>query len=312
MRRAKLSRNDRKDAPPLAEIASVRALLADVVDYAGLFPPASLDMMQAVLNYADYLQDPQAWMLGRFVVPWARIDEFAACWSALRADSRFNRWHLAVLLGADPVAEIVKGVAFNIAREARLQIDFVEAKVTDPAVIAAAAAATKGRFQLFVEIALDDDPTPLIKAVAQAGARAKLRTGGTTADAFPPPEMVVRFIRTCVDHGVPFKATAGLHHPLRAEYRLTYAPDAARGWMYGYMNVLLATGLVRQGADDATAVQALTETDPAAISFADACVRWRDRELGTAALASLRRDSLTAFGSCSFTEPVDELRPLLQ
>ena len=56
---------------------SLDILLAQIVDYAGLFPPADLPMDQAVANYAAYRQDPGAWMLGRFVVPVARLDEFA-------------------------------------------------------------------------------------------------------------------------------------------------------------------------------------------------------------------------------------------
>ena len=49
--------------------ACQRALLSELFDYAGLFPPARLDLDTAVRNYACYLDEPEAWMLSRFVVP---------------------------------------------------------------------------------------------------------------------------------------------------------------------------------------------------------------------------------------------------
>ena len=61
-----------------------------------------------------------------------------------------------------------------------------------------------------------------IAAIADCGRRAKIRTGGETADKFPAPESVIEFIRLCAAANVPFKATAGLHHPLRSIHRLTY------------------------------------------------------------------------------------------
>src|SRR5436853_477841 len=56
---------------------SLRALLDRLIDYAGLFPPAKLSLDQAIRNYAGYRRGPQAWMLGRFVVPAGRLDELA-------------------------------------------------------------------------------------------------------------------------------------------------------------------------------------------------------------------------------------------
>ena len=60
----------------------LRALLHHVVDYAGLFPPAKLDMQPTVDNYAAALAGADQWMLGRLIVPVKRLDEFEACAAA--------------------------------------------------------------------------------------------------------------------------------------------------------------------------------------------------------------------------------------
>ena len=147
-------------------------------------------------------------------------------------------------------------------------------------------------------------------AVRSAGVRAKIRTGGVTPDAFPPPEEIVRFLRRCMEVGVTAKATAGLHHPLRGEYRLTYAPDAVRGVMYGYLNVFLAAAAMRAGAPDDVATEMLTLTDASAIAISAASLSVCGFEITDAVLAATRTDALVAFGSCSFREPVDELAVL--
>ena len=84
-----------------------------------------------------------------------------------------------------------------------------------PAGIRDAVSAIPEGFTTWFEIPADPDPAPLIEVLAEVGCGAKIRTGGITADAFPPPEHVARFIGRCDEAHVPFKATAGLHHALR-------------------------------------------------------------------------------------------------
>ncbi|OYV71835.1 MAG: hypothetical protein B7Z72_06100, partial [Gemmatimonadetes bacterium 21-71-4] len=109
--------------------------------------------------------------------------------------------------------------------------------------------------------------------------------------------------------GVPFKATAGLHHPLRAEYSLTYESDAPRGTMYGYLNLFLAAAFMSRGLDDASALALLEERDASALRFDTEGVRWDGHLLSADDLRHARRQ-IVAFGSCSFREPVDDLRAL--
>lgn len=140
--------------------------------------------------------------------------------------------------------------------------------------------------------------------IRRRGLRAKIRTGGVTIDAFPAIRDVASFIRACREKGIAFKATAGLHHPLRCAKPLTYEPSSAIGTMHGFVNVFLAAAM--PGAEEAI----LAEEDARAFAFDDDGVRWRDRRVSTADLAKTRTEFAISFGSCSFEEPIAELQQL--
>jgi hypothetical protein len=187
-------------------------------------------------------------------------------------------------------------------------VDAVEAKAGSVEAIDRLLAGLPRWTEAYVEIPLDRDPAPLVTAIARHGARAKARTGGVTADAFPSPAELLRFLRACTAADLPFKATAGLHHPLRAEYPLTYAPDSPRATMFGFLNLFLAAAFLRQGASDAEMLQLLEERSPGAFRFTREVIEWRGHRLDRAAIETARSGAITAFGSCSFDEPVREAR----
>jgi len=299
---------------PMADTA-LRTLLAGSIDYAGLFPPAGLDMATSVRQYAKYRGDPDAWALGRFVVPFARLAELEREAAALAPTVPADPWRLSALLGPDFTGEIHALGEFNCRHAAAgapaLSADVVEARADSVEAVDRLLAAVPRWAQAYVEIPLDRDPAPLVAAIARRGARAKVRTGGVTPDAFPSAEAVARFLRACTEAGVAFKATAGLHHPLRAEYRLTYADDSPRGTMFGFLNVFLAAALLHHGMGDTDVIRLLEEREPEAIRFSGGAVEWRGHRLDQTALAAARAAGIVAFGSCSFTEPVGELRAFL-
>jgi hypothetical protein len=150
---------------------------------------------------------------------------------------------------------------------------------------------------VYVEIA----DVALLDAIAEHGLRAKIRTGGISADAFPATDSVAAFLRACKRAGVAFKATAGLHHPVRCIKALTYEPNAPTGTMHGFVNVFLASAMLDR------ADEILREGDPRAFAFDDDCVSWRDTRVSLAALEETRRDFAISFGSCSFEEPLADL-----
>ncbi len=150
-------------------------------------------------------------------------------------------------------------------------------------------------------------PLEQLDAVKKAGAFAKLRTGGITPDAIPTVDSVASYILGCAERRLPFKATAGLHHPIRSNRELTYKADALVATMHGFMNVFLAAAFAGHGR--ASIHDVLAEMDPAAFRF-DADAHWRDWSLSGDQIAAARRDFAHSFGSCSFEEPIEDLERL--
>ena len=307
MRRAEVSRHHREYEEEVETVSAIRTLLAGVVDYAGLFPPAGLDLGVAVHNYASYRGRDESWMLGRFVVPVARLDELSAQLRALGAQAA-PEWRLSALLGADIDADVERARKFNREHQGRACVDTLEGKLDSRDAIRRVAAGRE--FAVFAEIPPDADVASLVAAAKDARISVKIRTGGVTAAAFPPPAAVVRFIRCCIDSGVRFKATAGLHHAIRGEYRLTYDAAAAFGTMFGFLNVLLTAALMAHGLTDTDALELLDERDPGAFTTTPATICWRRSTLDAEQARSTRDHLIVSIGSCSFIEPVDELRSL--
>ena len=298
-------------------VGAAGALLRDLIDYAGLFPPASLGMVAAVANYDAYLRSEWNWILGRFIVPVARLGEFNEAFAGLPtiAPSASARiWRLSVLLGPDPIADVARIREFN-ARSAsssfdrRAVVESVEVQVGNGDEIARLSRIIPAELTSYFEVPLSGC-AGCIAAVAGYGRRAKIRTGGETADKFPAPESVIEFMRLCAAANVPFKATAGLHHALRSVHRFTYQSDSPSGMMHGFVNVFLAAAFLRAGMEAGLALQLLQEQSARAFQFDLDGVAWREHRLSRSEIAAARQSFAVSFGSCSFTEPIDDLRAL--
>jgi hypothetical protein len=316
VRGTELSRHDHEAAEEEAQVSAIRTLMAGIIDYAGLFPPASLSLEQAVANFDAYRRGEDAWALRRFVVPATRLDALARALGARPAGAGGGEpWRVSALLGANLSADVACVGAFNqrmssTASGDTVLVDAVELKADSAEGIVRACGAIPSDLTSYVELPLTGDPAMLVGALANTEMRAKLRTGGVTAEAFPAAADLARMLAACIDAGIPFKATAGLHHPIRAEYRLTYDPDSPTGTMFGFLNVFLAAALLRAGASSADATRMLEETDASAIEADDTGVSWRGRRMSAAELRALRQDGAVSFGSCSFEEPLSDLRRL--
>lgn len=289
---------------------SVRALLAGAIDYAGLFPPSQLAMSEAVLNYATYRNSNYAWMLGRFVVTAARLDEFYESAADFISRDQRERWHIAVVAGEDIVQTLKQVELFNLRNGEQALCDVLEVRANSVSKIDNTVNGLRPDTTAYFEIPTGESMPDLIAALAMSGQRAKIRTGGVTPDAFPTQGEIVRFVRTCLAANVPFKATAGLHHPLRCFRPLTYEEISVMGRMHGFLNLFLMAGFAREGFRSNVLEDVMEEEFNEVFHFENETVTWRDFSLGIAQIENLRHKGIHSFGSCSFDEPVADLQRL--
>jgi hypothetical protein len=298
---------------------SVRTLLAGILDFAGLFPPASLAMGPTVRGYATLRGGADAWLAGRLVVPVARLDEFEREARGLlpivpeRPEEDDAAWTITALTAPAGEAGFVRDLAaiddFNERHALRgagaAVIDSIEVRAATAAEIDRALDLVPDEIYPYFELPAGVDPRGCIAALAGLDAGAQIRTGGTTADAHPSVETVAAFIGACAAAEVPFKATAGLHHPLR------HLASSVGCRQHGFLNVFLGAALRWHGAiDDAALALLLADERADAFRFADDGAGWADAYLTLAQLRAARERFAHSFGSCSYEEPLADLRGL--
>lgn len=280
---------------------SLHILLHSLIDYAGLFPPAGLKMADAVANYGRYKSGPNAWALGRFVVPVSRLQEFEAHFTPGR-----EMWHLSALIGQNPAEDLARVAEFNGRHKHSAIIDTLEAKAPETATIQELRSHVPESILIYFEVPSTGDPAELITAISAAHARAKVRTGGLTPEMFPSEQQVLRFLAACINENVAFKATAGLHHPVRCVRPLTYEKDAPSGTMHGFLNMFLAAAFLLDGVPEKELEKLLLDDDAASFNFDEGAIAWRGHRLTQARLLESRALA-ASFGSCSFEEPISDL-----
>jgi hypothetical protein len=260
-----------------------RALLERLIDHAALFPPASMDMPDALEADRRARAGAHAWMLDRFICPASKLGE-------LPSDAP----RLSVVLDGgegdlEAVAEAVAGGR---------SVELVEARI-DPEWIPDTQSLVSQKLpgvQTFWELPPGRGLRGEVAAVREAGAGAKIRCGGATV---PSIEDVAAFVAACRDAGVRFKATAGLHHPIRL------------GERHGFLNLLAAAVFAHaEGLDENSLADLLSEEHPTAFTVDADRPELHGHSAGAAEIAAARAELFVAYGSCSFDEPVEDLTAL--
>jgi hypothetical protein len=288
----------------------LRPALEGLIDYAGLFPPAALPLEQALVDVERYARTPERWVLGRFILP---LEQLAGVQAWLEASpSAARTWGLSLLAdAADPVERTIEIVSHFAERLQPLgvRIEALEFGGADADAVARVGRLVPAWFDRFIEVRPGAAGLRLLDPIRAAGCFAKVRTGGVTADRFPTASDLATFIAACAERSLPFKATAGLHHPLRGRYTLTDQPGGPSAVMHGFVNLVLAAALLFTGRGAVEDAEILLEgDDPRQFSFRDSRLCWGGRAFTSDDLSAARKGLLRSVGSCSFEEPVSEVR----
>lgn len=280
-----------------------------MIDFAGLFPPASLSMDEAMLKYAEHRGSTDRQMLARFVVAARRLHDLtdAAGRTRIRPPT-FDPWPLAVVIGTNHVEDLARIERLRATKIGKsFRVDAVEARVHNVGEVSVVTERFRTDWDIFLELSHDADFAAMVPALRDAGAGAKIRTGGVSPESFPTPEQLASFLMAVYEYAVPWKATAGLHHLFTRDYRLTYDPDSPRHEMFGYLNLIFAATAVRYGANHETAVAILTDRTHEAFRRGYDYIGWREWMVSYEHIRNARINGFQGFGSCSFREPVDEM-----
>lgn len=313
--------------------ASMRAFMAHLIDYAGMFPPAALPLAEAFAHYTRFLGQDDRWMLGRFIVPAARLEELSGLmtspsmsengfgdgltFSALgRGGADLNEFIQRLRLDLEAIS------AFRARHEHNITLDVYEVKLPvthDRALLAdLMLQATQlmewaGGLTVYYEVPeLGDDWQARVEIALQSitenqpAAGFKLRCGGAEPAEFPSPQQVAFTLRACEAQWVSLKATAGLHHPFR------HYNDGVRTKMHGFIN-LFAAGMLgyfyNLNQEQITAI--LEDENPYHFRFEADDFIWKGVwRISVDSINTARQTVLTSFGSCSFDEPREDLRNL--
>jgi hypothetical protein len=243
-------------------------LLTGLLDDAAIFPPGNAPLVDAVAAHAAHRHRAYAAAVGPLVVRATDLPEVGAT-------------EVAVVTGLD---EAHVAVAAAGPRLRSLEVA-LPAHATAEEVRALASLGV----EVFVEVPRDERRTSVMRELAAAGLSAKFRTGGLSADLFPTIPELAAAIALAVESGVPFKATAGLHHAVRHT-------DPETGFEHhGFLNLLLATARAQAGRPLGDVTAALASRDDGAVARA------------VLELTPDVRSAFRSFGTCSIREPLDDL-----
>ncbi|TDE36580.1 hypothetical protein E1295_35070 [Nonomuraea mesophila] len=242
-----------------------------LIDDAGLFPPTSLHMDEALSRNRRDLESGNPVLTHRFLCPASRLDRLRSM--------EFRPQRIGLIADTDELP------AFD-----DLPVDIVEVRPPGDTPVDAVAArfSLPPGVRLFVEV-----PPRKVTFEPPAGVGLKVRCGGASPEDFPPVDHLAAFIRSCVEHGIPFKATAGLHHAVR-HFDPSLGVDR-----HGFLNLLLAVCEAVEGRDPAPV---LRTTDVGQLVRLAGSV--------TEDTARRARELLVSYGSCSTGTPVEDLRAL--
>jgi hypothetical protein len=295
-----------------------RVALGGLIDYAGLFPPTALEMTDAVAGFRAARAGDAGWIAGRFLCPTSHLEQLASALTTTMTEGE-TPWPVGAVFDEDIGPGASHAATFHAYADPAASVQTAEIRLgagtaEEALKVARAAISINAGVAVFLEVAMtpswEEQIPATVAAIAAVRSQlrravgAKLRCGGAETSAFPSPEQVAMFIISCERHGLPFKATAGLHHPIRHH-------DEELGIMrHGFLNILAAAAVAAEDAPFHDVAAAVAETDPAAFTLGAGAFRFREHAVPTRTLGAVRSGAFVAYGSCDFEEPVADLAAL--
>lgn len=288
-------------------VTSLRVALEGIIDYAGLFPPAALELSPAVHEFTAHLAGPEAFLVNRFVCPCARLASLADLLASSASVPSFG----VTAIGSTPVS--AEGFADAVATDAQAIADFdrrmggivgVEAYETklQPSALGDQFRALRPLHELdiYLEWPWNDELTDTLHALSETQYMAKGRTGGVQPGSHPSAEKLADFLAECLELDLPFKLTAGLHHPFPTADRVT------GDTMHGFLNVLCALALAEDNEMSRPEMANVLRSPREAVLFSPEGLEWGDFFAEADTLEAMR-SLFQGFGSCSVDEPLADL-----
>jgi hypothetical protein len=328
------------DSNTIISDQSIKIFGKNLIDYAGIFPPASLDLKTAFSNHIKYLESQYSWMLSKFVISAKRLPELTALIDNENI-SLERKISFAILGGSEvSLSKFFEALIDDINMISKFKSRFGDNVITETYevrvplelfvipdiqkikeffrnVMGHFLDKLKNNITVFYEAIPKKDLVHLVSAISnfnlesgsiedstpQAGY--KIRTGGVEASSFPAPEKIAYLLKICREHDVPLKSTAGLHHPLR------HYDQSVKTKMHGFINVFCA-GIFAYNLDlnEHELTRMLLDESPDHFKFSDDSISWDIYEVFKEEIADAREKFITSFGSCSFEEPIADLKSL--
>ncbi len=320
---------------------SLRFFLNEIIDYAGLFPPADLSLDTAMHKYSDYRSSDDSWMLSRFIIPAGRLNELDSYRKSLFspddpfAFSVLGKSTATLSEYEHCLKEFISQIEdFHSELGNRVTTDILEIKIPEEALFAndysmlnevfdqtarALNESERAPKYVFYEAAIEEnwkkDIRHVLETLSERNRRNnmehyryagfKLRCGGVEANMFPSVEQIAFILNNVRDQNIAVKCTAGLHHPIR------HYDDSVQTKMHGFLNVF--GGAMLSYAHDLTdeeLIEILRDEDYDHFTFTEEAFQWRDLSVFTGEIRELREVALISFGSCSFDEPREDLQKM--
>ncbi|MBX3120106.1 MAG: hypothetical protein KF784_13650 [Fimbriimonadaceae bacterium] len=289
---------------------ALRRLMSGVIDYAGLFPPAKLDMASAVEEYLKVMNGPHRWMVSRFICPASRLDELG---EILVEKPQTGVFKLTLTgSGGTDLDAFETGLESDAKAMTAFESQFGEQAPIEALEIRLPSYKDTARvfrdlqsfdsIEVFLELPWHERQVDTMVEVAEEEwIGVKARTGGLDASAFPTTRQLAAFLQQTVDLDLTFKLTAGLHHPIRHDNA------SVKTKMHGFLNALFATALHDQhGLGIEEIDEILADEKPDSFVLSNDGIRWRDLEADIDLIRETRQ-LFVGYGSCSVDEPVEDL-----